>query len=69
MKKKKKKSGATRRCGRWLEIEAVKLPENIFGATILEKMSSISVFELFFTLVAVVYREETNEMKASLETH
>ena len=32
-------------------------------------MSSISVFELFFTLVAVVYREETNEMKASLETH
>ena len=42
---------AIRNCGRWSDIEAVKLPEVVLGIAILEKMLSINNLELLFTLV------------------
>ena len=42
MSNRQKILGATRNCGRWSEIEAVKLPEIIFGAAILEKLVMMS---------------------------
>ena len=47
----KKLLGVPRNCGRWSDIEAVKLPKIILGTAILEKIFAINVLELFFTLV------------------
>ena len=44
--------GTTRNCGRWSDIEAVKLPEIILGAAMLEKILSINVLELAVTLLS-----------------
>ena len=41
--------GATRNCGRWPDMETVKLPEFILGTAIVEKIS-INVLELLVTL-------------------
>ena len=41
--------GATRNCGRWPDMETVKLPEFILGTAIVGKIS-INVLELLVTL-------------------
>ena len=52
----KKILGATRNCGRWSDIEAVKLPEIILGTAMLEKILSINVLELVVTMGKKVMR-------------
>ena len=64
----KKILGATRDCGRWSDIEAVKLPEIILGTAMLEKKLSINVLELVVTLMGCSIWGN-NEIKVSLGTH
>ena len=47
----KKILGATRNCGRWSSIEAIKLPEIILGTAMLEKILSVNDLELLVTLL------------------
>ena len=47
----KKILGATRNCGRWSSIEAIKLPEIMLGTAMLEKILSVHDLELLVTLL------------------
>ena len=43
--------GATRNCGKWFNIEAVKFPEIILAIAMLEKILPINVLEIFVVLL------------------
>ena len=43
--------GASRNCGQWCDVEAVRLLETILETTILEDMLSNNNLEFFVTLV------------------
>ena len=47
----KKISGTSRNCGRWSDIEAVKLSKIVLGTAMLEKILSINVLELLVTVL------------------
>ena len=44
----------TRNCGRWSDIEAVKLPDIILGTAMLKKILFINFLKLFVTLVGCI---------------
>ena len=46
--------GATRNWGKWSDIEAVKLPEVIFGTAVLEKILFLNVLELVVALLGCI---------------
>ena len=50
----KKVLGATKICGRWSDIEVVKLPGIILGTAMLEDFLSFNLLELVVTLIGCI---------------
>ena len=50
----KKVLGATENCGRWSDIEVVKLPGIILGTAMLEKILSFNLLEIVVNLIGCI---------------